>query len=1107
MKKKNVLRKDLYMELKKSWPRFLSILIMVWLGVAFFSGIRACGPDMKLSVDTYYDRVKLMDIRVLGDLGVTKEDIKEIEKVEGIEKAEGEYTLDVLWQSGENLLPVKLMSVPKTMNQITVKEGRLPEKEGECLIDSKLAKTYSCQIGDQMDFSSGTETKLSKSLKNESYKVVGIGNSPYYISTERGTTTVGNGELKGFVILSEEDFSMPVYTQITALVKGTKDLLCYSDDYENRIDQVIEKVEKIAGARCRVRYASVKQEAKDQITDGEEELKKAKKKLSDGQEKIDKAKKELVDGKKEIEKNEALLKEQEEKLNQAKQTIEDGTKKIKDGKKELEKGEKELTQSKKKLEKAKNQYLSAKKEYDQGKSQLDAAKAQVEQAKKELLEGEKKLKLLEQNPEGQEAQIEQIKQQILAARKQIDQAEAQIHKEESVLSEGKKQLDEAKKQLDEGEAKYQKGKKEFDSQKALLEKKEKELKKASQELKTGETKLLEAKNQLETAKEELKKGETDYKKAEKTWKEKKADGEKKIKKAEKELEDAKKEYNELEMPEWYVLSRQSIQTYVEYDQDSQRIAAIGQVFPVIFFLVAALVCLTTMTRMVQEDRTQIGVLKALGYTQIQISMKYMVYAMSSSLIGCITGAIFGQKFIPVVVMQAYGMMYTGFSDMLSPLYLRYSLGAGAAAFGCIVFAAYSACKKNLKEVPANLMRPVAPKAGKRILLEKIPFIWNRLNFSRKAAVRNLMRYKKRLAMTVLGIGACMGILIVGFGIKDSILAVGTLQFGKVRLYDSNIALSEDRRQKEEEEVFRKLNSDDRIKEWIEVQETSGDVCFHQEEKSASFVIPKEPERLNHFISLADRKTQKGYQLRDEGVILTEKLASLLGVTKGDSIELKEGDEEKGVSVIVSGVVENYFSHYVFLSPALYENLFGKKPQFDNIYTSNESNEDNFEKTFQDDYLKFEAVSGVSFVSGTAKRVKDMLKSMDGIIWIIVTAAGLLAFVVLYNLNNINISERKRELATLKVLGFYDKEVSQYIFRENSILTFLGMITGVGIGILLHRFIILTVEIDMLMFGREISLKSYVLSGGITLLFSAVVNCFMHFKMKKINMIESLKSVE
>lgn len=1080
MKKKNILLKDLYMELKKSWPRFLSILIMVLLGVAFFSGIRASGPDMKKSADAYYDKSNLMDIRVYGGLGLVEEDLAQIKKLDGVKTAEAGYTADVLWNTEENQYAVKLMSAPHDLDQITVTEGRLPKKSGECLIDEKIYDSTDYKIGDIIKIQSGTEDKLSDTVKHSTYEIVGVGTSPYYLSLERGTTKIGTGDLKGFIILPEKDFTMKAYTQILLSVENAKDLLCYSDEYEDLIDQTIHSIEKIADDRCRLRYQSVKKEADDEIASGEKEIKDAKKKLSDGEKKIKKAKKDLVDGKKEIQKNENLLKKNEQKLKRAKKKIEKGEKEVVKGKKKIKKAESKLQKAKKKLDTSESQYKNGRKQYENGKKQFTKAKKQLEALESQL------------PPGYQDPTVEKAKQEL--------------REQEQILQKTEQQLAKAKKQLSAGKKQYQKGKTEIEQNKKLLAKNEKKLQKGKKELKKGEKQLASGKKKLEDAKKDLAQGEKDFKKAEKKWKEKKQEGEEKIRDGEKDLLEAKEELADLEVPEWYVLGRDSIQTYVEYEQDTERIEAIGEVFPVIFFLVAALVCLTTMTRMVQEDRTQIGVLKALGYTEKQISMKYMVYALLSSLTGSLIGMVAGQKILPVIIIKAYGIMYNNLPDILAPLYVRYSLMSALTALVCVVFAAYSACHKTLKEVPANLMRPVAPKAGKRVFLERIPWIWKRLNFSRKAAVRNLVRYKKRLYMTVFGIGGCMGLLLVGFGLKDSITSIGTMQYGKVKIYDASVGMEDDADEKERQELYDKLKQDERVKDQLFVKEASVDVGKQKKEKSAYLVVPKEPERLNDFISLKERLFDRTYQLDDNGIILTEKLAKLLEVKKGDRIYLKE-DETERVEAKVTGIVENYFYHYVFISPVLYEKLYGEPPVYSNIFIKNIGNDEKFETAMQEDYIELSMVSNVMFLSSMADRVEDMLKSMDTVIYVLVLAAGLLAFVVLYNLNNINISERKRELATLKVLGFYDGEVVHYIIRENIVLTFFGILAGVGIGIALHRFVILTAEIDMMMFGRKINFLSYCYSIGLTILFSFFVNGFMYFKMKKIDMIESLKSVE
>jgi putative ABC transport system permease protein len=572
------------------------------------------------------------------------------------------------------------------------------------------------------------------------------------------------------------------------------------------------------------------------------------------------------------------------------------------------------------------------------------------------------------------------------------------------------------------------------------------------------------------------------------------------------IEDAKEELADLEVPEWYVLDRQYIATFADYGQNADRIGAIGEVFPVIFFLVAALVCLTTMTRMVEEQRTQIGTLKALGYGKGAIASKYLMYALLSSVLGSLFGLVVGQKLLPSVIISAYRILYTNLPDILTPLNFWYSLTAMAAAVFCTTAATWAACYKGLNAVPAQLMRPVAPKAGKRVLLERLTFLWKRLNFSQKATVRNLIRYKKRFFMTIFGIGGCMALLLVGFGLKDSIMYIGTGQFENVFSYDAAIGIDSDSTPEEREELLVKAEQDERILCSMEVLQTAIDIEKDGVEKSAYLVVPQVPEELDSYIHLQDRVTQEAYSLDSDGIILNEKLASVLGIDEGDTVILKE-DETSRVEAVVSHITENYFMHYIYMSPELYEELFGKEPEWNVLFTDNVQNDNAFEAAMQEEYMELDAVSGLSFISGTAERVADMLRSMDLIIYVLVIAAGLLAFVVLYNLNNININERKRELATLKVLGFYDGEVSAYVNRENVLLTVLGAAAGVILGIFLHRFVIVTAETDTLMFGRTITAKSYLYSVILTFLFSAAVNGVMFFKLRRIDMVESLKSVE
>lgn len=1002
MKRKHTLIKDFFREVRASRNRFLSIMAIVILGVAFFSGVRAACPDMKLSADTYYDDVNLMDIRVLSTLGLTEEDVDALEQIRGIKAVDPAYSADVLCQMPNSQPVLHLMSYTKDMNQLSVAEGRIPEKPDEIFLDQKFMENNNLQIGDTVLFDAGEEDEaLEDTLLLNEYTVVGAGTSPFYLSLDRGTSTIGNGSVSGFGILLPEAFTLEVYTEIYLTVDEAETYICYDDDYEDLVDEVKDRIKGIEDEQCEIRYAKIK---------------------ADGQEDIDAAKQEIAGARK--------------KLKDAKDELEDGKKQLQDGKEEIQ-------EKKQELQDGKDELAKQEKELESGKSQLNQAWSRLDSQRQTLKQSEAKLADVRQ-------QLVQKEQELLAGEEQLAQGDARIEA-------GEEQLALAKEQLEASEA--------------LLQEKEKELQDAEEEF--------------------LKESEK---------------AEKEIKEGEDEIAEAQEKLDELEKPVWYILGRNSLQTYVGYGQDAERIGAIGEVFPAIFFLVAALICLTTMTRMVEENRTQIGMLKALGYGKAAIAAKYLCYAFFASCVGSLIGIFVGQKTLPVIIIQAYKILYNNLPVVQAPMYLGYSVSSALLATGITVLAAGFSCWNELRAVPAELMRPEAPKKGKRILLEHLPFIWKRLSFSYKATLRNLFRYKKRFFMTVLGIGGCMGLLMVGFGLKDSIMAIGEKQFGEIRVYSSALNLNSDITEAEREALFRYLDQDEDVLNYMEGKETSVDVEVGDEERSVYLVVVPDKEKFQKFVRLKNRITQEEYQLDDQGVVLSEKLAKVLGVSEGDTIYLKDGETKK-IETVVSHVVENYYFHYVYMSEQVYRQLYQKDPEYTEIFTINRTNEEDFEEEFQKEYMKLDGVMNITLLSTMEGRIADLIRSMDAIIYVIVIAAGLLAFVVLYNLNNINISERRRELSTLKVLGFFDGEVSAYVFRENIILTLLGALTGIGFGLSLHRFVILTAEIDLMMFGREIKKISYLYSICLTILFSVLVNLFMHFKLKKLDIVESMKSVE
>ena len=1113
--KKRALRKEFYMEIRKTLNRFLSILLINALGVAFFAGVRASKPDMQISADAFYDESNLMDIRVLGTLGMTEKDAEAIEAVEGVKEVMPFYSVDMFGRLLDRQLNLQVMSLPDKMNRIHVREGRMPESRSECLVDYKLLTSGLCEIGEELTLASGTEDETSEIVNQETFTIVGAGTTSYYMSLDRGTTSIGSGSLDGFLVVLPEVFEQDYYTQICVTAEGAYELTCYTKEYDSLVDELVERIEEIEKERCEIRYAQVQEEGQEKIADaeaevadGEQKLADAGAELEDARVKLADAEEKLADGRKELVDGEAEFAEKEQELLDARQEVADGWKELNEAKEELVKATFEI-------QRGYEQYEKNKAEVDAGYAQLAPYEAQLAQIESGLEQVQKALDEIAQAAnaglpvdEQQRAKLEETKTQLLAAKEQlapvVEENKAKLDAGAAALAAGKRELDAGSDQVDEGNSKAYYAEQDLREAEEEIADGEIKLEDGRKELADARQTLKDAEKELADAKAEFADGEAEYEKA-------LAENEETLADAKVKIADAKKELADLKEPEWYVLDRQYIQTYVEYGNDADRIGAIGEVFPAIFFLVAALVSLTTMTRMVEEQRTQIGTLKALGYGKGAIASKYIFYALLSSLLGSLLGLAAGQKILPAVIISAYQILYNNLPETLTPLSLEYSLTAAGVAVLCTTFAALAACYKELNAVPANLMRPAAPKSGKRVFLERVGFLWKRLTFSQKAAIRNLVRYKKRFFMTIFGIGGCMALLLVGFGLKDSILYIGNGQFGDVFAYDGSIGIDKDADSKERLKLKEQIKGDERLTHYMETLEIAVDVEAGGAPRSAYLIVPGDVEELDHYIHLKNRETGEAYTLDENGVILTEKLATLLGVSEGDTVTLKE-DDTKAVEAKVAHITEQYFMHYVYMSKELYESLYGEEPDWNQWFIKTRRQktrwqEEDFEEELRTEYIRYEAVSDVDFISGTAERVADMLRSMDLIIYVLVIAAGLLAFVVLYNLNNININERRRELATLKVLGFFDPEVSAYVNRENVLLTLIGTGVGVFLGILLHRFMIKTAEIDMLMFGRTIAPKSYIYSVLLTFVFSALVNGAMFFKLRKIDMVESLKSVE
>ena len=1208
--KKNILRKDFIIEIKKTMGRFVSIFFIVALGVAFYSGIRASEPSMRITADQYFDDSELMDLKVMGTMGLTKADIKAIGKVSGIEAVEGGYSKDVLCPVGDNEKVVHMLSMQKNFNQVSVVKGRLPEKAGECLVDEDFLSYTDLKVGDTVAFHSGDGEALTDSLVTDTYKIVGIGNSPLYISFGRGSSTIGNGEISGFVVVDKASFDMDVYTEAYVKVSGAEEKTAFTDEYNNLSDAAKEAVSAIEEERCAARKQEIVDEANEKLADSEktvneksQELENAKKELESGKskaaEELEKAKQQLTDGEAELADAKQQIADGETQLADAKAQLNDKQAQLDSAEAQYESGKTQLDQKEQELADAEQVYLSNYSKYmpiiTAGKEQIPAGKSQIADGKKRLDEELAPLNQLKDELAGIEDEISQCDSEIAGLKTQLDGMNSEVYQkyvnipkenrneeeqayvekwenlntklagmqewktqlektkqeklnkagfateadleaqitsltkqkadldakekvllqqeqtlaaqEEELLSagrqitDGKSQIAAARSQLDSTKSQITDGKAQILSAWALLNEKEDTLNASKAQLASGEQELADGRSKYEQAAKEAEEQITD-------GQAKITDGEKHLTDARQKIADAKAEIKKIENPKWYVQTREDALTeYQGYGDNADRMRSIGKVFPVLFFLVAALISLTTMTRMVEEQRVQIGTMKALGYGKAAIAGKYIGYALIATLGGSIFGVLAGEKILPFIIIYAYMILYKHLPAILVPYHMSYALQASGIAVACTLIATIASCYKELAAEPAELMRPAAPKQGKRILLERIGIIWKHLNFTWKSTVRNLIRYKKRFFMTIFGIGGCMALMVVGFGLKDCIYEIVSLQYEKVQFYDAATYMSDDISEENRQQLHDYLDQNADIKETIEARMQKTDVKSASGKKTLYLMVPSDNEKIEDFLSFHSRTNKdEVYSLKKDEVILTEKMASLLNVKVGDELTIE--DEDRGdQTVTVGAICENYMSHYLYLSPEKYEELYGVPAEYNTIiYSVKDGKDDQIEK-IGTKLLSMDGVLNVSYTSSIEGRLDDMLRSLNLVIVVLIVSAGMLAFVVLYNLNNINITERQRELATLKVLGFYDGEVASYVYRENILLTIIGSVVGMVLGNLLHRYIILTVEVEEAMFGRQIHWQSYLYSFLFTVAFSLFVNWVMFYKLKKIDMVESLKSVE
>ena len=1208
---KNAMQKDFWREIKHTRSRFFSIMILVALSVAFLSGLKATAPDMKRTGDDYLDSLHLADIQVLSTLGLTDDDITSLRAQDKVEDAEGEYVIDAFASSDSLDAVVKVLSLTgRGINEVLLRDGRMPERADECVVEENMLSLMSISIGDTITLTPGDD--LSDALSQNTYTVVGTVRSPVYLAVERGTSTLGSGTVKAYLYLPREAFTLDYYTAAYVRVSGAAEMTAFYSDYDDYIDAVIDELEPFGDARAQLRHDDLVDEATEKLDDAQKELDDAKaeadEKLGDAQKELSDARRKLDDGWKDYYDGQQELKDARVELDDAKIELDDGEMQYLNGMEEYEDALDEYEKGRAEYEDGLAQYEDGVKELESGEKELAAGRRQLESGERQLEELAKTVtdalaaagspyggapeKLLEDLGRGDSAaiaatdgalnnmraqitggiakaqsKIDEMQDQLVTVNTAIDQlsqippeymtpeqkqmlAEAQAAKPQleagiataqatkAELEENLSQLNSisasslaaSKRELDDGWDEYYAGEAELDAGRKELRDAKMELDDAKAQLDDAPAQLADAKKELSDARKklddgwkdyydgeaqyadgvkelsdaytELTDGERDYRKGLREYADGKAEADEKIADAQEKITDARRKVADIDSCEWYIFSRSYNPGYTGFGQDADRMANLASVLPIIFFLVAALVCLTTMTRMVEEQRVQIGALKALGYSRLAISWKYIGYGLLPSLVGGVLGLVIGYILFPKMIFTAYQIMYQ-MPDIELHAYTDISLFSVLAAVACTTVATLWACLATLRETPASLMRPRTPKAGKRVFLEYIKPLWRRMSFIHKVTARNLFRYQKRFWMTVIGIGGCTALIIAGFGMRSSLLFTMSRQYDELFHYSAQVTLADNALPEERAAVEDFLAGDSRVVNYIPCAASSATVVTPSYSTTA-YVEVMASDEIGKVVDLFDYKSGDPITMGDEGVYIDQKLSELLKVSVGDTFFL-DGDVRGDVTV--AGIYEHYTGHFIYMTPGYYENALhadGEPNAYLLNFTSDDTDTCNaiFEKL-----LDMSGVATTSRMRDTQDTYMHSMERVDFVVVIIILAAAALAMVVLFNLSNINITERQRELATIKLLGFYDGEVSAYVYRENIVLTLFGILLGCFMGHWLHIYLVRSTEIDLMMFGRQTAPSAYVYAAILTALFSLLVNVLAHFKMKKIDMVESLKSAE
>ena len=1157
--------KDLRRSITHSWGRFLAIAIIAALGAGFYAGLRMTGPDMRLAGDEYYDGTSLADVRVVSTIGFDEAQIDALRDVEGvsavmpareadaISELDGvQYTLcfqsldvDAAQASTCDDGFTVQSSDDSYLNRPVLKSGAWPTKSDECLLSSDTVWQTDVHIGDKVRLIEGTQD-LDDSFAEREFTVVGFVNSSYYTcSTNVGSTSLGSGRLTSFVFVPDSAFAddYPI-TEAFIAVDGARDLPWASDAYQAKVDEVANRIDAIADDLKASRIEGLQADAQAALDEkrAEYEQKKADAlaQFDDGQATLDDSKAQLDSAAVELESAKATIAQSESQLASGRAQYESGVAELADQRSQaqaalaqaqasIDEGWAKYHAAMQTREMLNNKLSEAQKGLDQVNDGLAQVAARIEQAQRAIDELQAQIDALNpadpthEETKAKKAALEQQLAQAKAALSQLQQQQAQLESQKTEIEAGVAQLQAGIAQIDTETAgvpeQLAAGEQELAAQKAA----------ANQGFASGQAsldaaaaQLVQGQAQLDEGRAQLKSGQAEYADGLSQWEngaaelaDKRAQAEAEFADAEAQLADAQAEVDDIATmdADVYALDLKKNIGAESFRSDAGRIDQIAQVFPLLFFLVAALVSLTTMTRMVDEERVLIGTFKALGYSNGRIASKYLVYAMVASGVGSIVGIALLSQFLPWFIMNAYAIIYV-VPCRPTPIDPALFLLAAGLSVGITVAATLFAAMATLREKPAALMLPRAPKAGKRILLERIRPLWSRMSFSWKVTARNLFRYKRRFFMAIIGIAGCTGLLLTGLGLQNAINDIIDKQYGELYHYNAIVRMDPDIADAEKNAVAKRVEADSEgPKAWVltenKIVRTPG--ASDDIDQRVELNVPQDTQEFGNFNTLRTRVGHKPLAIDDEGVLISEKLATKLGVSVGDSIAIYDEDAignatGEGREVRVSGIMENYVAQYVLMSPALYESTMGEAPSYATLL-ANVAEGDDVREVFSDDVLAMDGVKTVTYNDETINSYRSMLKSVDSVVVVLVVAAALLAFVVLYNLTNINITERVREIATLKVLGFTPHEVNAYIYRETMLLSLIGAFVGLFLGIAMEGYVVITAEVDQVMFGREIHTLSFIIAFALTMLFSVIVTLAMKFKLKKIDMVESLKSVD